>query len=379
MTVLLVTNDFPPTVGGIQSYVRDFAGQYVRRAGANNLIVFASTQDRDAARRFDAGLSYTVVRWPRRVMLPTPATVREMQRLIRLHGVDTVWFGAAAPLGVMGSAARAAGARRVVASTHGHEVGWSMLPGARQLLGAIGRSADTVTYISRYTLGRLRRPLGTSARFEALPSGVDTRFFRPASDAERAATRDQLGVGGAPLIVCASRLVARKGQDSLIDALPHVARSIPGTRLVITGDGPYERTLRKRARGLGDAVIFTGSVERTQLRDIIAAADVFAMPARTRGAGLDVEGLGIVYLEAQACGIPVIAGTSGGAPETVTPATGIVVDGRDTAELAGALTGLLADPKRRRAMGEAGRAHVSRTFSWDVLGDRLVRLLDATG
>ena len=378
MPVLLVTNDFPPAVGGIQSYVRDFADEFVRRAGPDELLVFASTQDADAARRWDANVGYTVVRWPRRVMLPTPATVREMRRLIREHGVDTVWFGAAAPLALMGAAAKSAGARRVLASTHGHEVGWSMLPGARQVLSVIGRRADVVTYVSEYAVGRFRSAFGAMPRFEALPSGVDKQFFRPASEPERAAVRSELGIRG-PMIVCASRLVRRKGQDTLIDALPSIIDAYPDARLVIVGEGPYARALTRRARPLAESVVFTGAVDRARLRDIVAAADVFAMPARTRGAGLDVEGLGIVYLEAQACAVPVVVGDSGGAPETVTDQTGVVVDGRDHDAVAAAIISLLGDPARRREMGRAGRAHVERAFSWEALGDRLYSLLCPAG
>ena len=372
---LLVTNDFPPTVGGIQSYLRDFAAELANRLGPDNLVVFASTQDADAAREWDATAPYTVVRWPRRVMLPTPATSREMQRLIREHGIGTVWFGAAAPLALMGAAAKRAGAANVIATTHGHEVGWGMLPVAREVLTAIGRSADTVTYISEYTRQRLTA-LGTRPRFVALPSGVDTEFFRPATASQRAAARELIGVGDAPLVVCSSRLVARKGQDVLIRGWPEVRRQAKGARLVIVGSGPYERKLKAMA---GEGVVFTGAVPGERLRDIVAAADVFAMPARTRLGGLDVEGLGIVYLEAQACGVPVVAGDSGGAPETVTAETGVVVDGRDTGAVAKAITQLLLDDQRRTQMGRAGRAHVTERFSWDVLGARLAALCGARG
>ena len=382
MPVLLVTNDFPPTVGGIQSYLRDFVNEFVDRAGPEQLIVFASTQDAAAARRFDESLPYTVIRWPRRTMLPTPATAREMQRIIRHHGIETVWFGAAAPLAVLGGAAKAAGVHRVVASTHGHEVGWSMLPGARQILGLIGRDADTVTYISEYTRRRFKRAFGRAAHFTPLPSGVDTQFFHPLRAAERAKVKAELGVKG-PFIVCASRLVRRKGQDTLIDALPEVLSEFPDARLVIIGSGPYGPGLRARVRrsrdGVADAIMFLGAIERERLRDIVAAADVFAMPARTRGAGLDVEGLGIVYLEAQACGVPVVAGTSGGAPETVTGETGCVVNGRDAHHVAGEIRRLLRDPALRRRMGLHGRVHVEQAFSWKTLGDRLFRLLQAEG
>ena len=373
---LLVTNDFPPTVGGIQSYLRDFAAELARREGPDSLVVFASTQDSEAAGAWDSSVPYTVVRWPRRVMLPTSAAVREMQRLIRAHGIDTVWFGAAAPLGVMGAAAKRAGAKNVVATTHGHEVGWAKLPVARRVLRRIGRSADTITYISQFTLARLLGAFGPRPNFVALPSGVDTSFFRPATAQQRAQTRAQLGVGEAPLVVCSSRLVARKGQDQLIRAMPEVRRKAKDARLVIVGSGPYGKRLRALA---GDGVLFTGPVSGQRLRDIVAAADVFAMPARTRFGGLDVEGLGIVYLEAQACGVPVIAGNSGGAPETVTPETGVVVDGRDTSAITDAIVQLLDDDQRRARMGNAGRAHVAEHFSWDVLGDRLAALCGARG
>ena len=362
-------------MGGIQSYLRDFAVELARRVGPDNLVVFASTQDADAAREWDASVPYTVVRWPRRVMLPTPATARAMQRLIRAHGIGTVWFGAAAPLALMGAAAKRAGASNVIATTHGHEVGWGMLPVARHALRAIGRSADTVTYISDYTRQRLTA-LGTRPRFVPLPSGVDTEFFRPAAASQRAATRERLGVGDAPLVVCSSRLVARKGQDVLIRGWPEVRRQAKGARLVIVGSGPFEKKLRTMA---GEGVVFTGAVPGERLRDIVAAADVFAMPARTRLGGLDVEGLGIVYLEAQACGVPVVAGRSGGAPETVTAQTGVVVDGRDTGAVAKAIAQLLLDDQRRTYMGRAGRAHVTEHFSWDVLGSRLAALCGARG
>lgn len=383
MTTLLVTNDFPPTVGGIQSYLRDYADEYVSRAGDGDLVVFASTQDAAASGAWDRGVGYEVIRWPRRVMLPTPAVRREMQRIIRERGIDTVWFGAAAPLAVLGSSAKRAGASRVVATTHGHEVGWAMVPGVRGVLRRIGGRADVVTYISRYTLRRFGRAFGPRPQFVALPSGVDTEFFRPVPVERRREVRARLGVGDAPLVVCASRLVARKGQDQLIRALPQLRSLVDGTRLLLIGTGALEPTLRKLAGELGpeaeDAVLFAGGVTREELRDAVAAADVFAMPARTRGWGLDVEGLGIVYLEAQACGVPVLAGDSGGAPETVTPETGVVVDGRDTEAIAAELAGLLADPGRRTRMGEEGRRFVEKHFAWQELGDRLFRVLRPLG
>ncbi|QGU05027.1 glycosyltransferase family 4 protein [Corynebacterium comes] len=368
---LLITNDFPPTVGGIQSYLRDF----VDTLDPAQVVVFASTQDAEAAAAHDAELPYQVIRWPRRIMLPTPATTRAMTQIIRDLDIDTAWFGAAAPLALMGAAARRAGATRVIASTHGHEVGWSMLPGARQVLRRIGDTADVVTYISDYTLRRFRPAFGTRPHFAHLPSGVDTDWFHPDTASERESTRRRFNLGDGPLVVCISRLVPRKGQDQLIRAWRTVLRSHPAARLVIVGSGSYGRTLRKLAAPLSDAVVFTGPLPSPDLRAVLAAADVFAMPARTRGRGLDVEGLGIVYLEAQACGVPVVAGDSGGAPETVTPQTGIVVDGRDVEELAAALVRLLDDPQLRAAMGQEGRRHATERWTWEIMGARLRELV----
>lgn len=369
---LLVTNDFPPTLGGIQSYLRDFVGTL----DPAEIIVLASTQDAEAARQHDAQLPYRVIRWPRRVMLPTPATAREMARLIGEHDIDTVWFGAAAPLALMAAAARRAGARRIIATTHGHEVGWSMLPGARQVLRRIGDTVDTVTYISDYTLARFRRVIGTHPEFVHLPSGVDTGVFTPADDRRRAATRERFGLGEGPVIICVSRLVPRKGQDQLIRVLPHLRATHPDLNLVLVGGGGHEKQLRALA-GEDRGVIFAGRLPFRDMVDLLAASDIFAMPVRTRGKGLDVEGLGIVYLEAQSCALPVLAGDSGGAPETVTAQTGTVVDGRDLGGIAAAMDRLLADPDLRARMGRAGRAHVEKHWTWDIMGSRLRELLAA--
>ena len=374
MAVLLVTNDFPPTVGGIQSYLRDYVHEIVRRRGAESIIVFASMQDKEATLAWDAEQPYTIIRWPFSVMLPTPAVGRTMQRIIREQHVDTVWFGAAAPLGVLGAAAKRAGVSRVVATTHGHEVGWSMFGVGRRLLRRVGDSADAVTYISEYTLGRFGESFGPSPQFVALPSGVSTSRYAPATPQEKLDTRDAFQIGtDALLIVCASRLVKRKGQDRLIRVLPQVREQVPGTQLLIVGEGPYERRLHEMAKDV-EGVRFTGRVSDEDLCRIVAAADVFAMPVRTRGGGLDVEGLGIVFLEAQACAVPVVAGDSGGAPETVTAESGVVVDTNDGL-LVSELVRLLCDPQLRESMGEAGRHHVQRKFSWEALGERCEKLL----
>ncbi|QIX50906.1 glycosyltransferase family 4 protein [Rhodococcus sp. DMU1] len=370
---LLVTNDFPPRPGGIQSYLQAFASQLP----PDELVVYAPRWRGDSHVKFDARQPFEVVRHPTTLMLPTPAVARRATRLMSDRACENVWFGAAAPLALLAPVLRRAGARRVLASTHGHEVGWSMVPAGRQALRRIGDHTDAVTYVSRYTRGRFASAFGPGAGLEHLPSGVDTEVFRP-DPAARAELRARYGLGDRPTVLCLSRLVPRKGQDMLIRALPEVRRRIDGAVLVIVGGGPYQDRLRElvRAVGVDDHVVITGGVPAAELPAHHTIADVFAMPCRTRGAGLDVEGLGIVYLEASATGVPVVAGRSGGAPETVRAGeTGVVVDGTSVAAVAGAVADVLADRDRAAAMGAAGRAWVGAEWRWDVLGAKLRRLL----
>jgi phosphatidylinositol alpha-1,6-mannosyltransferase len=372
--VLLVTNDFPPRPGGIQSYL----GEYVQRlvdGGSHSVTVYAPRWK--GADDYDAAADYRVVRHPGSLMLPGPGVAVRMRRLIAEHGVDTVWFGAAAPLALLAQRARQAGATRVVASTHGHEVGWSMLPVARSVLRRIGDTTDVVTFISRYTRSRFATAFGPDAALEYLPSGVDSERFAP-DPAGRAELRARYRLGERPTVVCLSRLVPRKGQDMLIRALPSVRRRVDGAALVIVGGGPYREALEKLAAecGVAEHVTFTGGVPSAELPAHYALADVFAMPCRTRGSGMDVEGLGIVYLEASATGVPVIAGDSGGAPEAVQHnKTGMVVDGRSADKVADAVAELLSDRDRAAAMGAAGREWVTTQWSWDTLAGRLADLL----
>jgi phosphatidylinositol alpha-1,6-mannosyltransferase len=252
-----------------------------------------------------------------------------------------------------------------------------MLPGARQALRAIGEHTDVITYVSRYTRGRFASAFGANAALEYLPPGVDTDVFRPDPSA-RAKLRERYGLDDRPTILCLSRLVPRKGQDALIVAMREIRERIPGAVLVVAGGGPYEQKLHGLAAALEvtDDVVFTGRVPADELAAHHTLADVFAMPCRTRGAGLDVEGLGIVYLEASAAGVPVVAGRSGGAPETVLEGkTGRVVDGRKTSEIVEAIVDILSDRDAAARMGAEGRAWVEQQWRWDSLGARLRQLL----
>ncbi|MGY1619837.1 glycosyltransferase family 4 protein [Geodermatophilus sp. SYSU D00691] len=367
---LVVTNDFPPRQGGIQTFV----AALLARTDPGSLVVLASRSPGWEA--YDAGLPYPVVRRPTSMLLPTPGTARAAAELVRAHACDTVFFGAAAPLGLLGPGLRAAGVRRLVGATHGHETGWVALPGSRQLMQRIAGELDLLTYISEYTRGRLAPALGDRTALAQLSPGVDVDHFTP--DADGAAVRRRHRLGEAPVVVCVSRLVARKGQDVLVGAWPRVLARHPGARLLLVGGGPLEKSLRRAvtAAGLEGSVVLAGPVPPAELPAHYAAGDVFAMPCRTRRGGLDVEGLGMVFLEAAACGRPVVAGTSGGAPEAVRDGvTGHVVEPRSPAAVATAISGLLDDPAKAAAMGAAGRAWVEQRWSWAHIAATFERLL----
>jgi phosphatidylinositol alpha-1,6-mannosyltransferase len=380
---LIVTNDFPPRPGGIQAFLHNMA----LRMDPERLVVYASTWKRgregaEATAAFDAEQPFLVVRDRTTMLLPTPRVTRRATELLREHRCESVWFGAAAPLGLMAPALRGAGARRLVATTHGHEAGWARLPVARQLLRRIGEGTDTLTYLGEYTRSRIAGALTpeAAARMVRLPPGVDEKVFHPGSGGS--AVRERLGLAGRPVVVCVSRLVPRKGQDTLIRALPAILARVPETVLLIVGGGPYEKDLRKLAEetGVAGSVHFTGAVPWAELPAHHGAGDVFAMPCRTRRGGLDVEGLGIVYLEASATGLPVVAGDSGGAPDAVLDGeTGWVVRGGPpavaAAETADRVVTLLQDPELRGRMGRRGREWVEEKWRWDQLAETLRALL----
>src|SRR5687767_3915528 len=287
MRTLVVTNDFPPRQGGIQTFVAALLAQ----RPPESVVVLAS--DAPGSAEYDAALPYPVVRRPTGMLLPTPGAARAAADLARRHGCDSAFFGAAAPLGLLAPVLREAGIRHLVGATHGHETGWVALPGSRQLLQRIASGLDVVTYISDYTRERLAPALSGRTRLAQLSPGVDVDVFTPEVDGS--VVRQRHGLGVAPVVMCVSRLVARKGQDVLVAGWPRVLDRYPSARLLLVGGGPAEATLRRAvaARGLQDSVVFTGPVAPVELPEHYAAGDVFAMPCRTRRAGLDVEGLGM--------------------------------------------------------------------------------------
>lgn len=366
--VLVVTNDFPPRTGGIQSFVQAVVERLPE------VVVYAPKWA--GAAEFDAAQRFPVVRHPTSLMLPTPAVARVATALLRERECDAVWFGAAAPLGLLAPTLRKAGAKRVVATTHGHEAGWAQLPVARRLLRKIASDVDVLTYLGEYTRSRLARVVSSSANLQRLAPAVDTEHFHPGVGGD--AVRRRLDLVGRRVVVCVSRLVPRKGQDVLIKAMPAILRAAPDATLLVVGDGPYRKRLEKLVDevGIRPAVRFTGGVSWAELPAYFGAGDVFAMPCRTRRNGLDVEGLGIVYLEASAVGIPVVAGNSGGAPDAVLDGqTGLVIDGENVDAVAHTVNGLLLDPERGRTMGAAGRAWVERDWTWDATAAALTEML----
>lgn len=353
-TTLVLTNDFPPRIGGIESFVAAAC-----RLLDDDVVVYTSGPPGSQAT--DTGRPYPVVR-DGELLLPTPRVARRAAGLLHAYGVSRVLVGAAMPLGLLAPGLRRAGAESVVALTHGHEVWWATVPGARAALRRVGDACDHLTTISDYTAGRIGPALSPTARGRLLRLAplVDQDVFRPGS-----------GPGPsqeAPTVVAVGRFVAQKGFDVLLRAWAGVVAGVaPGRtpRLVLVGDGPQAARLRHLAEQPATAgtVTFTGALPAAEVAARLRAAHVFALPVRTRWAGLNPEGLGLAALEAAACGLPVLVGDSGGAPETVLDGvSGRVLPGDDPDAWTQAVLELFGDPPLARAMGERGRQVVATRF-----------------
>lgn len=337
---LVITNDFPPRRGGIESFVFSLCAEIP----ADELVVYTATMTGSQA--VDEAVAYPVIRDRARTLLPTPRVARAVQEVARDHGCDRVLFGAAAPLGLLARGLRRrSSVTEVKGITHGHEVWWAKVPGARRLLRRIGDDLDVLTYVSDYCRREIAQALSptAAARMERLSPRVDRQRFRPGLDGS--VWRRRLGVGDdRPVVLSASRLVRRKGQDTLIEAWPFVLNEHPTAALVIVGNGPSSRRLRRLVwrRGIEASVTFVPAVDWSEMPLVYAMADVFALPCRTRLRGLEPEAFGIVFIEAAACGLPVIAGNSGGAPEAASAGEHYLVEPNDRAELQRLVHRLLA-------------------------------------
>lgn len=361
---LFITNDFPPRPGGIQTFVYEI----VRRFEPSQVSVLTSSWAGDA--QFDALHDFEVVRAKTQMLLPTKKTFALAKEIIERNQIEQVIFGASAPLGLLAGPLRKLGIKKIVAFTHGHEVGWAKTPVTKQLLRKISNEVDVLTYLTEYTKNQILKglPKSAAAKMHQLLPAVDSQQFNTSNRDRGNELRTQIGFADRPVIVSVSRLMARKGHDQLIKTLPKVQEQIPGAALVIVGEGPYRNKLEKLVSHLSleQDVHFTGKVPFADLPKWYAVGDIFAMPCRTRSAGWDVEGLGIVYLEASATGLPVIAGDSGGAPEAVeSDQSGYVVSGTNQDELVNRIVQLLADAQLRDQMGQFGRNWVQTNWTWE--------------
>lgn len=373
--ILFVTNDFGPRAGGIESFIIGL----IQHSTLPPITVYTSSQgdtsEYDALWLADYGVK--VIRDRAKILLPTPRVSHLISRVIKESETDVVAFGAAAPLAFMSAACRRAGAKRVIALTHGHEVWWSKVFPFNLIIRRIGSTTDTLTYLGEFTRSAISRsltPRAASAMVKIAP-GIDTEHFSPVDSTHLKAS---LGLTDKRIIVSVGRLVHRKGQDKLIQSMPAIVQEIPNAHLLLVGEGPYRKHLAKlvRKHHVEDCVTFIGRIQYGQLPIYICCGEIFAMPSRSRFAGLEVEGLGIVYLEASACGLPVIAGASGGAPDAVIDGvTGVVVDGLDSHAIAGAVIQMLENPIQSQKMGLEGRRWVEEKWRWQIWADEFAKLL----
>lgn len=375
--LLLVTNDLGPHLGGIESFILGLINQI----DGSKIVIYTSAHEESA--EFDAELArkhgVLVIRDKSKILLPTPRVIREVVKVMKRFGAYTIWYGASAPLAWMAPALKGHGARRQIGMTHGHEVWWAKVPPFSWALRRMGNSLDVLTYLGEFTKSAMKPAFGNHPEYIRIAPGIALDHFRPAtSSAKPADLLSRYGLSDQPTILSVGRLVHRKGQDRLIAAMPLVLNEIPDAQLILVGVGPYEKKLRALVTKyrVEERVHFLGRMKYDELPAHFHLGDLFAMPSRSRFFGLEVEGLGIVYLEASASGLPVIAGASGGAPDAVHEGvTGTAVDGNDVAAISAAIIELLSDPEKSREMGRAGRAWAEAAWSWELWGAKFAELL----
>jgi phosphatidylinositol alpha-1,6-mannosyltransferase len=374
-TTLFITNDFGPRAGGIETFVHGL----IERLPRGSVVVYTSAQS--DSEKFDAkwltDFGVEVIRDRSKILLPTPRVIKACQTIVKSRNLTRVAFGAAAPLGIMARAMRSAGAEKIVALTHGHEVWWAKVPPFSFAIKFMSQSIDAITYLGDYTRGEISKAISKSDvnKLVQIAPGIDVDHFVPTDSSE---LRAQLGLTDKSVIISVGRLVHRKGQDKLISALPAIRSAVPNVHLVLVGVGPHQKYLENLVAKLNltDCVTFIGRINYSELPKYICVGDIFAMPSRSRFFGLEVEGLGIVYLEASACGLPVVGGKSGGAPDAVLVGeTGVVVDGTDTSEIASACIDLLNNPELCALMGATGRAWIIENWRWEIWATRYAELL----
>ena len=380
-SILLVTNDFGPRAGGIETFIIGL----LERMPRGEVIVYTSKQvgSESFDKKWLENFGVEVIRDSSKILLPTPGVIRAVRRVIKHSNIEKIWFGAAAPLAISARFFRVGNVNKIVALSHGHEVWWSKVFPFNFAMKEISRSVDVLTFLGDYTGSVIGKHFKNKAKLVKIAPGIDINHFKPERDPSKvSAVRSELKIGSEPLILSVGRLVHRKGQDKLITAMPKILAKRPDTKLLFIGQGPRKAKLDSLVAkyGIEDSVIFLGSIAYADLPKYLNAADLFVMPSRSRLMGLEVEGLGIVYLEASACALPVIAGSSGGAPDALLDGrTGYVVDGMDIDQIANRVLSLIDNPKLAKQMGEAGRAWVESNWSWDIWFSAFNELLEISG
>ena len=380
-SILLLTNDFGPRAGGIETFIIGL----LERMPKGEVIVYTSKQvgSESFDKKWLDNFGVKVIRDPSKILLPTPRVIRAVRRVIKQSKVEKIWFGAAAPLAISARFLRAGNVKKIVALSHGHEVWWSKVFPFNFAMKEISRSVDVLTFLGDYTGSVIKRNFKDRAKLVKIAPGIDISHFKPEGDLSKInAVRSELKIGSEPLILSVGRLVHRKGQDKLITAMPKILAKRPDAKLLLIGQGPRKAKLDSLVAkyGIADSVKFLGSIAYTDLPKYLNASDLFVMPSRSRLMGLEVEGLGIVYLEASACALPVIAGSSGGAPDALIDGrTGYVVDGRDIDQIANRVLSLIDNPKQAEEMGKAGRVWVESHWRWDIWSSAFNELLEVSG
>ena len=364
--ILFITNDFGPRAGGIETFIHGL----IERLPKNSVTVYTSSQGdtKDYDQSWLTNYGVKVIRDRAKVLLPTPRVVRNVAKI----DTDVVVFGAAAPLALM---ANKLTARKKIAITHGHEVWWAKIPPFSFAIKKIGQNVDHLTYLGSFTKKAIEKGLRSEdiSKLIQIAPGIDTNHFQPR---DSSGLKASLGLADKKVIVSVGRLVPRKGQDQLIRALPRIRKAIPNIHLFVVGRGPYLKKLEKLVdkHGVRDCVTFTGRVQYEDLPRYICVGDIFAMPARDRLFGLEVEGLGIVYLEASSCGLPVVVGNSGGAPDAVKDGiTGSVVNGRRVKKIATEIIKILEG--KPTMMGGLGREWALSYWTWDNWSKKFNQLI----
>lgn len=365
---LLVTNDYPPKTGGIQVYLHELW----RRLEPGRAVVLTASSHRDAL-AFDASSDVVIERVESSTLfLPTPQALAAIESAIERHQPDLVLLDPAWPLGLLGPRL----SRPYGVVLHGAEVTIpARIPLVASSLRHVLRHAQVAVCAGVYPESEARRNaaewMPTTLH---IPPGVDTQRFTPLDPSRRVAVRESLGLSPSAMLVSSySRLVPRKGMDTLIRASMVLARQFPDLQVAIGGSGRDRRRLERLATKLGAPVTFLGRVADEDLAPWLGASDLMVMACRSRWAGLEQEGFGIVFLEAAAAGVAQVAGRSGGSHEAVRHGvTGLVVKSpRRVGELVGAMAQLLADDELRRQFALNARAVAVDQFQWRVLAERL--------